>query len=165
MTSQSNRNSSDLGCHSLWRRHPESNRGIKVLQTSALPLGYGAVLSFVKKTLKAFDSFKRLLMERVTRLELATSTLARWRSTRWAKPALFWCLRTESNHRHGDFQSPALPTELQRHFEQETCDPKWRPGWGSNPRPLAWQASVLTNWTTGPYLVGTTGLEPVTLCL
>ena len=25
-----------------WRHHPESNRGIKVLQTSALPLGYGA---------------------------------------------------------------------------------------------------------------------------
>ena len=37
---------------------------VKVLQTSALPLGYGAIL------------------ERVTRLELATSTLARWRSTR-----------------------------------------------------------------------------------
>ena len=27
---------------------------------------------------------------------------------------------------------------------------KWRPGWGSNPRPLAWQASALTNWATGP---------------
>ena len=26
----------------------------------------------------------------------------------------------------------------------------WRPGRGSNPRPLAWQASILTNWTTGP---------------
>ena len=26
-----------------------------------------------------------------------------------------WCLRSESNQRHGDFQSPALPTELQRH--------------------------------------------------
>ena len=26
----------------------------------------------------------------------------------------YWCLRAESNHRHGDFQSPALPTELQR---------------------------------------------------
>ena len=26
----------------------------------------------------------------------------------------------------------------------------WRPGTGSNRRPLAWQASVLTNWTTGP---------------
>ena len=25
-----------------------------------------------------------------------------------------WCLRAELNHRHGDFQSPALPTELQR---------------------------------------------------
>ena len=27
-----------------------------------------------------------------------------------------WCLRPESNQRHGDFQSPALPTELQRHM-------------------------------------------------
>lgn len=27
----------------FWRRHPESNWGIKVLQTSALPLGYGAM--------------------------------------------------------------------------------------------------------------------------
>ena len=26
----------------------------------------------------------------------------------------------------------------------------WRPGWDSNPRPLAWQASVLTSWTTRP---------------
>jgi hypothetical protein len=26
-----------------WRRHPDSNWGIKVLQTSALPLGYAAV--------------------------------------------------------------------------------------------------------------------------
>ncbi len=26
----------------IWRRHPDSNRGVKVLQTSALPLGYGA---------------------------------------------------------------------------------------------------------------------------
>ena len=29
----------------LWRHHPESNWGIKVLQTSALPLGYGAIWS------------------------------------------------------------------------------------------------------------------------
>ena len=32
-----------------------------------------------------------------------------------------WCLRSESNQRHEDFQSSALPTELQRHIEQETC--------------------------------------------
>ena len=25
-----------------------------------------------------------------------------------------WCLDAESNHGHGDFQSPALPTELSR---------------------------------------------------
>ena len=28
----------------------------------------------------------------------------------------------------------------------------WRPGRVSNPRPLAWQASALTNWATGPNL-------------
>ena len=27
---------------SFWRRHPDLNRGIKVLQTLALPLGYSA---------------------------------------------------------------------------------------------------------------------------
>ena len=47
-----------------WRRHPDLNWGVKVLQTSALPLGYGAIL------------------ERITGLEPATSTLARWRSTK-----------------------------------------------------------------------------------
>ena len=47
----------------FWRRHPDLNRGIADLQSTALPLGYGAIL------------------ERATRLELATSTLARWRST------------------------------------------------------------------------------------
>ena len=62
-----------------------------------------------------------------------------------------WCLRSESNQWHGDFQSPALPTELQRH--------NWRPGTGSNRRPPAWQAGVLTNWTTGPSVV----LAPATL--
>ena len=43
---------------------PRFELGIKVLQTYALPLGYSAIL------------------ERITRLELAISTLARWRSTR-----------------------------------------------------------------------------------
>ena len=28
---------------------------------------------------------------------------------------ILWCRGAESNHRHGDFQSPALPTELPRH--------------------------------------------------
>ena len=45
------------------------NRGMKVLQTLALPLGYSATLYLIKK------------MERETRFELATSALARRRST------------------------------------------------------------------------------------
>ena len=83
------------------------------------------------------------------------------------------------------WQGGALPDELHPHFigasgRNRTTDTgifspllyrlsyrgkNWRPGTGSNRRPLAWQASVLTNWTTGPNVVGTTGLEPVTLCL
>ena len=58
----------------FWRRHPDLNRGIKVLQTLALPLGYGAIISFVKKLV-----IKK--MERETRFELATFALARRRST------------------------------------------------------------------------------------
>ncbi len=46
------------------------NRGVRVLQTLALPLGYGA-----KKIVRM------LCLERETRFEPATSTLARWRST------------------------------------------------------------------------------------
>ena len=42
-------------------------------------------------------------------------------------PHLEVCLGAESNHRHADFQSAALPTELPRQM--------WRPGRGSNPRP------------------------------
>ena len=42
----------------------------------------------------------------------------------------------------------------------------WRPGRGSNPRPPAWQAGVLTICTTGPniydLMVGLHGLEPRT---
>jgi hypothetical protein len=50
--------------YAFWRRHPDLNRSISVLQTDALPLGYAA-----KK------------MERETGFEPATSTLARSHST------------------------------------------------------------------------------------
>ena len=41
-----------------------------------------------------------------------------------------WCLRTESNHRHGDFQSPALPTELQRQtFLRKNFDKSFMATW------------------------------------
>ena len=58
----------------FWRRHPDSDRRITVLQTVALPLGYVAL----KQTLP----WKGSVLERITGLEPATSTLARWRSTK-----------------------------------------------------------------------------------
>ena len=50
-----------------------------------------------------------------------------------------WCLRSESNQRHVDFQSTALPTELQRQMcaDRRNYPLFWRPGTGSNRRPLA----------------------------
>ena len=99
-------------CFYFWRRHPESNRGIKVLQTSALPLGYGAVSSRPQATLfqcsdvlchsaghqyinrqplgcPAYKNQRARIcfvpvtfLERITGIEPATSTLARSRSTK-----------------------------------------------------------------------------------
>ena len=74
---------------------PGIGPGIKVLQTSALPLGYGAVWS----GLRGSNPPPRPWQGRALPNEL--------------NPHL-WCLRSESNQRHGDFQSPALPTELSR---------------------------------------------------
>ena len=54
----------DRSSAAMWRCWTDLNRRMRVLQTLALPLGYSTI------------------MERLTRLELATSTLARWRSTR-----------------------------------------------------------------------------------
>ena len=36
----------------MWRRHPDLNWGIKVLQTSALPLGYGAKIDLIISMIK-----------------------------------------------------------------------------------------------------------------
>ena len=43
----------------FWRHHPESNRGIKVLQTSALPLGYGAVNGNSEQSLSTVPLIKK----------------------------------------------------------------------------------------------------------
>ena len=79
-------------------------------------------------------------LERITRVELATSTLARWRSTKWAKSAI------GASGRNRTIDTGIFSPLLYRLSYRG----KWRPGWDSNSRPLAWQASVLTDWTTGP---------------
>ena len=64
----------------LWlEAPPRFELGVRVLQTRALPLGYGAAYN-AAGVLK--ETPAGISMERITRLELATSTLARWRSTR-----------------------------------------------------------------------------------
>ena len=94
--------------------------------------------------------------------------------------AFFWSGLRGSNPPPRPWQGRALPNELNPHYgasgrnrtndtrifspllyqlsyrgEKEIGSEKpktfWRPGWDSNPRPLAWQASVLTNWTTEPH--------------
>ena len=61
----------------LWRRRPDLNRRMEVLQTSALPLGYGALSGSTIKLRVA----GREKVERETGFEPATSTLARSHST------------------------------------------------------------------------------------
>ncbi len=61
----------------VWRRRPDLNRRMEVLQTSALPLGYGALSG---RTTKPRVS-GREKVERETGFEPATSTLARSHST------------------------------------------------------------------------------------
>ena len=48
-----------------------------------------------------------------------------------------WCPEPESNQRHEDFQSSALPTELSGQTHRAVAPWLWRPGTGSNRRPLA----------------------------
>ena|SRR6185503_17556786 len=66
-----------------WRRRSESNRWIKVLQTSALPLGYAAYRQTKGEGRSASSSLGLRLktLERETGFEPATSTLARSHST------------------------------------------------------------------------------------
>ena len=90
------------------------NWGMKVLQTFALPLGHGTRFLYEKK-----ECHKHIPLlfgagdeARTRYLHLGKVALYRMSYTR-----IMWCLRSELNQRHADFQSAALPTELQRHVE------------------------------------------------
>ena len=93
------------------------NRGIADLQSAALPLGYDAIL-----VCRLFASLQTLCSgagneTRTRYLHLGKVALYRMSYARIGPTAkaVGWCLRSELNQRHADFQSAALPTELQRH--------------------------------------------------
>ena len=96
--------------------------------------------------------FAPILLERITGLEPATFALARRRSTKWAKSACGASGRNRTNDTR--IFSPLLYQLSYRGIQQGLHFLKWRPEGDSNPWPLAWQASVLTNWTTGPLFWG-----------
>ena len=80
------------------------NWGVELLQSSALPLGYGTLLNTEQRGLCSV---------------IGASDEARTRYLHLGKVALYqmsytriWCPGPESNQRHADFQSAALPTEL-----------------------------------------------------
>ena len=80
------------------------------------------------------DSRKnQAFLELLARFELATSSLPRMRSTYWATAAKY--MPRNSGH-------------------------MWRPRRDLNPRPPAWQAGVLTSWTTRPRLGYNTKRHP-----
>ena len=56
-----------------------------------------------------------------------------------------WCLRSESNQRHADFQSAALPTELQRHMRKITLPQTLRCVMAT-PNGLEPSTSSVTGW-------------------
>ena len=70
-----------------WRRHPDSNRGMKDLQSSALPLGYVAENKW---------SGRRDLNPRPSPWQGDALPLSHFRG---------WCREAELNCRHADFQT------------------------------------------------------------
>ena len=142
-----------------WRCHPDLNWGVELLQSSALPLGYGTILYRVctfaekyylgkKRGKEALPRFGASDEARTRYLHLGKVALYQMSYTRICSPrkgtAGRWCLRSESNQRHEDFQSSALPTELQRQIfirrrNGRTVRMKkgWRRGRDLNPRPPA----------------------------
>ena len=92
----------------FWRRHPDLNRGMRILQTLALPLGYGAAV--ILRYLCTHIVLRSALMERKTGFEPATSTLARSHSTTESLPHM-----------------PAQNPPARFHYTPQR-ENRWRPG-------------------------------------
>ena len=112
---------------------------MRVLQTLALPLGHGTI--YENRNADAFLFYF-----------IGAGDEARTRYLHLGKVALYqmsytriWCLRSESNQRHADFQSAALPTELQRHIE-EASFLSTQDAYMATPNGLEPSTSSVTGW-------------------
>ena len=140
---------------------PRFELGVKVLQTSALPLGYGATIwiyeSFWKNSIQKGYLSKKLASKGLEASfwigaedEIRTRDVHLGKVTlyHWATPAYTLNVIGASGwNRTADtgIFSPLLYRLSYRGI--------WRLGRGSNPRPPAWQAGILTNWTTEPLIL------------
>ena len=94
-----------------WRRHPDLNRGIKVLQTSALPLGYVAVFFFKALMFPARLGGTSVYKQAIFR----SSGLQKSTGTKCFVPVSFWSGLRGSNPPPRPWQGRALPNELNPH--------------------------------------------------
>ena len=96
----------------FWRWRPDLNWWMRVLQTLALPLGH--VTIFGATIAAPFGAADEARTRYLHLGKVALYQMSYGRILETLLGFLDWCLRSESNQWHGDFQSPALPTELQR---------------------------------------------------
>ena len=143
------------------------------MQSSALPLGYGALFNYIfvfynyahiLKFLSCFNNYDKR-RKNMRLLSVGAEDEIRTRDVHLGKVTLYHWATPAKNGASGRNRTTDTGIFSPLLYRLSYRGKNWRPGTGSNRRPLAWQASVLTNWTTGPNVVGTTGLEPVTLCL
>ena len=115
------------------------NWRMRVLQTLALPLGHGTIWkSGTRGYVPDFWSGRRG----------STSLPPPWQGGALPdelRPQT-WCLRSESNQRHADFQSAALPTELQRHMRKGTSSFAQICDFMATPNGLEPSTSSVTGW-------------------
>ena len=101
-----------------WRRHPDLNRGIMVLQTIALPLGYAASrrIAQIRMTALAYA----VKIQRRCRRRGASGDVRQARESDRGPPrsdprSAHWSGQRDSNSRPLPWQGSALPTELCPH--------------------------------------------------
>ena len=142
----------------FWRRHPDLNRGIKVLQTSALPLGYDALiidLLIFSVSLRMKPGPRRPLPSRSPSY-LALSRLALLR----LRLLVLWVTPLQKTIINCFLFADHLAMTPYKSSRIELCG-SWSGIRGSNPPPPPCQGGALPN-ELNPHMVPPVGIEPTT---